>query len=239
MMYRATWVAALGGIVSVLVMAPAGSAEEAGKAAAAPEASTPPAQAAPARAPQAPQQTQAGGSAPAASEPAASAQGQASAPAGAPSAASGPAQNPCAGGMSPWAAGAGRGPYAYGPWGPWGGPWSRPMPPRPPFPQWSESMAREEVTVETDADDKNYYVIVHLAGLDPDKVQVQVRHRGLVVSSGLGWERRVTGPGAWEAQTEHRYFHEFLSLPWDADTSRMSRKVEDDTLRIVIPRRGS
>jgi HSP20 family molecular chaperone IbpA len=120
----------------------------------------------------------------------------------------------------------------------WGGPWARPVPPRPPLPERSASAAEDDVRVETDADDENYYVIVHLAGMDPEKVQVQVRRRGLVVSSGMGWERRVMGPGAWETETEHRFFREFLSLPWDADVSRMSRKVEDGTLRIVIPRRG-
>ena len=121
---------------------------------------------------------------------------------------------------------------------PYGGPWSRPRPPHPSAPAWEEPET-ERVTVETDADAKNYYVIVHLAGMDPDAVQVTVRRRGLVVSSGLGWERRVLGPGAWEREMRHQYFREYLSLPWDADVGKMSRQVEDGTLRIVIPRRGS
>ena len=243
-MYRTTSAAALSGILAlwsghaVSAAEPAEPAAQAtGAVQPAPQALTPEPSAASAPAP-------AQSAAPAAGAPAQRApapQAQARTPGGG-AAPAGAGKPPCEQGVPPWAGGWPAGPYGYGGYGPgwaYGGPWSRRFPPRPPFREWAQSSEEERVTVETDADKDNYYVIVHLAGLDPDKVQVQMRGRGIVVSSGLGWERRVTGPGAWETETAQQYFREFLTLPWDADVSKMSRQVEDGTLRIVIPRRGA
>lgn len=239
-MRRVSTAAAVGGIVFALCGGAGWAAEAGGSPAVTGEPQATPGAAGPTSGATA---AAAPAAAPAPAQPAAvgpaTVPGQEQAPAQvpAPAASQGePGKPPCAGGpLPPWA---GR-PYGWAPRGYYGGPWSRPMPPRPPFPAWEEGAGEDEVSVQTDADEANYYVIVHLAGLDPDKVQVQVRRRGLVVSSGLGWERSVMGPGAWERETKHRYFHEFLTLPWDADVSRLSREVRDDgTLRIVIPRRG-
>ncbi len=227
-MRRVLSAAALSGMLAALGghgVAAAEAAQQA-PAAATPAEAPQAAAAAQAAAPQAPAQP-----APAPEGPAAEAPEEAAAapaPAG---------KIPCPGGVPPWVAGTAGGPYGAGPMGPYGGPWSRPMPPHPSLPAWEEPKTGP-VTVETDADKANYYVIVRLAGMDADDVQVAVRRRGLVVSSGLGWERRAFGPGAWEREMTHQYFREYLSLPWDADVSKMRREVENGTLRIVIPRRG-
>lgn len=84
--------------------------------------------------------------------------------------------------------------------------------------------------------EEGYYVHVYLQGLQPEDIQVFVRHNRLILQSLQEDEYGQLGPVSHSVSRWHRRFRKQLRLPYDADGSRMTRTTKDGVLEIYIPR---
>ena len=77
-------------------------------------------------------------------------------------------------------------------------------------------------------------VIVELAGVDPDSIELSVEERALTISGGRA-RPRVPGQVYQQAEIEYGRFERRIPLEQDIDTAAASAAYEAGMLRITLP----
>jgi HSP20 family molecular chaperone IbpA len=91
--------------------------------------------------------------------------------------------------------------------------------------------------IETESQDDSYFIIVHLMGYPPEDIGISVDPgNNLVLYSTRSEEHQDQAEGFYRRMTSVQRFSRRLSLPWDADTSRMTRVNKEGTIELTIPR---
>jgi HSP20 family molecular chaperone IbpA len=85
--------------------------------------------------------------------------------------------------------------------------------------------------------EQGYEVLIDLAGLRPEDVQVSVQQGVLVIASARGARRDWQGPGAFQYAYQYGHSYRRVPLPRDADTEHMTITPKEGTLEVLIPRK--
>jgi HSP20 family protein len=83
-------------------------------------------------------------------------------------------------------------------------------------------------------DPATFTVIVDIAGIDPDRVNVSTADRTLVIS-GERSRQRCEGRSYQQIEIEYGAFQRVVQLPEDADPTHAEATYEKGLLQIVIP----
>ena len=83
-------------------------------------------------------------------------------------------------------------------------------------------------------DPPTYTVVVDLAGVDPERVNVTTADRALVIS-GERSRAECTGRSYQQMEIEYGPFQRVIQLPEDVDPSSAEATYEKGLLRVVIP----
>lgn len=83
-------------------------------------------------------------------------------------------------------------------------------------------------------DPDTFTVVVDLAGVDPDRVDVTTADRALVISGARGRDE-CAGRSYQQMEIEYGPFQRVVQLPDDADPTSAEATYEKGFLRIVIP----
>jgi len=126
----------------------------------------------------------------------------------------------------------GEGPYGYGPPPGSAPPWATPAGPA------------TALRIERSADQDNYYLILHLSGIEPQGVTVtRIGGRRLRISSQESYathhEDVAQDRSAWRQGFSYRSggIARQIGLPRDADVSALRREDGTDQVKIILPRR--
>ncbi len=93
-----------------------------------------------------------------------------------------------------------------------------------------------DVRIERGGDANNYYLTIYLTGYQPEDIGVRIDRGSLAIYNVRSDERRHQAEGFYQQMTSFRQFSRRISLPHDADPSRMSRTNGIGTVEVVIPR---
>ena len=139
------------------------------------------------------------------------------------------------------ATGWGYGPDApYGPYGPYGysGPGGFPGPEGYPGhrpPRGMQRQGRVHITTGRDGDD--YVVMIHLNGMNPEDLEVEVFRGRLMV-----WTTREKGSsqqdsGGYEYRRSWSSYTRNIGIPRGVDAGQMSKEIRDDAIVVTFPMR--
>jgi len=85
--------------------------------------------------------------------------------------------------------------------------------------------------------DKGYEVRFDLAGLDKDKVDIQINKHSLTVSGQYSEEHKEENPNARIQSQRFGTFLKTIALPVDADTGNVKTEQQGDGLVITLPKK--
>ncbi len=83
-------------------------------------------------------------------------------------------------------------------------------------------------------DPRQLVVVVELAGVDPDSIELSVEERALTISGSRG-RPRVPGQVYQQAEIEYGRFERTIPLEQDIDAATASAAYEAGMLRITLP----
>jgi HSP20 family molecular chaperone IbpA len=124
-----------------------------------------------------------------------------------------------------------------------------PIPPSlglpPPYPSLTPSLGpassyatKPTMRIETGSRDDSYFIIVHLMDYPPEDIGISVAPgNNLVLYSTRSEEHQDQAEGFYRHMTSVQRFSRRLSLPGDADASRMTRVNKEGKIELTIPRR--
>jgi HSP20 family molecular chaperone IbpA len=108
----------------------------------------------------------------------------------------------------------------------------------PPFGPASSYATGPNMRIETGSRDDSYFIIVHLMNYPPEDIGISVAPgNNLVLYSTRSEEHQDQAEGFYRRMTSVQQFSRRLSLPGDADASRMTRVNKEGKVELTIPRR--
>ena len=87
-------------------------------------------------------------------------------------------------------------------------------------------------------EDKDKYIIeFDLAGLDQDKIDIQVNQRSITVKGEQNQEQKQEGGNSYFSSKSYATFVRSIPTPINADTKRMKSEKNGDKLIIILPKK--
>ena len=93
------------------------------------------------------------------------------------------------------------------------------------------------IRIEKDRNEEGYLLRIYTGGdLDPESVQVVIQGNSILVENDRSFQREEQSEwGAYRYSRNTSHFRRRLTIPRDADTANMQRRVEDGVLIITLP----
>lgn len=94
-----------------------------------------------------------------------------------------------------------------------------------------------ELAADVSEDDKTVYVSIHVAGIDPDKIDISVEDNVLHVSGEREEEKESADRHYIRKEIRRGSFERIISLPCAVDETKATAEIKDGVLRIAIPKK--
>lgn len=105
--------------------------------------------------------------------------------------------------------------------------------------QWSRGQdIRKGLHIEKTRDERGYVLKVHLSGIDPGAIEVQVVSGSLLLRSAQSGVTQQSGDYGRSFFSHSFSMNRRVRLPYDADASRMARSDSAGLIEIVLPVRS-
>lgn len=85
-------------------------------------------------------------------------------------------------------------------------------------------------------DDKNIIVEMHVPGIDPDKIDIQIENNHLVISGKRSEESTVTNKDYYKKEIRRGSFERVIALPASVAVEQATADIKDGVLRVSLPK---
>lgn len=93
-----------------------------------------------------------------------------------------------------------------------------------------------DLTTDISEDDKNVYVEVHAPGVDPEKIQAEVRDGHLFLSGEREQKKEHEGRDFYKREIRYGSFERVIPLPAEVDEHKTTAYSEHGLLTVVLPK---
>jgi HSP20 family protein len=93
-----------------------------------------------------------------------------------------------------------------------------------------------DLAVDISEDEKNVFIEMHIPGIEPDKIDIEIEDNHLHISGSRVEEQKSEDRTYYHREIKRGSFERVISLPCTVDAQHVRAEQKNGTLRVVLPK---